>query len=210
MEKWTKVIVNRNYEISDKGRVRSYNYHSKGKLLKPTKRGTSWFCVVLCDNYGKKAYSISNLVYESFCGKLPEGYSILHKDGNPSNNSLDNLVPMKRSDKAFVKANKDVELLPSKSFRYEYFINNDGKPKPIGGTADLMTKYGIRTRQNVEQRFLTWERRKTNSKWHSSNGVKFGEDFIIRKKCVVDTKKEIRIAKCEAKYGIVVTKRKDK
>lgn len=36
--------------------------------------------------------SVSKLVYEAFCGKIPKGQLITHKDGVKSNDDLENLV----------------------------------------------------------------------------------------------------------------------
>lgn len=204
IENWKRVKANDNYEVSDKGRVRSYNYHSEGHILTPTKRGQTWLCVILCNNCKKKAYSISNLVYETFIGKLKNGYTLLHKDGDIYNNSVENLLPVKKIDKNFIKANKDSKPRKKNVYhRYNYFIiTEDGNKTLIGGTSDLMKKYGIRTRQNVDQKFIMWEMRKIQNSSASSIGVSLGNDFVVRDKVEKQTQKELRIIQCETTYGV--------
>lgn len=43
-----------------------------------------------------RTYTLARFVYETFKGKVPEGYVVAHLDGNSLNNDLGNLVPMKR------------------------------------------------------------------------------------------------------------------
>lgn len=43
-----------------------------------------------------KLHYVHRLVYEHFIGKIPEGLEIDHKDGNPHNNSVDNLQTITR------------------------------------------------------------------------------------------------------------------
>jgi len=47
---------------------------------------------------GNKNHSIHTLVYTSFIGPVPKGYVIHHKDRNPANNHISNLIAMTHSD----------------------------------------------------------------------------------------------------------------
>lgn len=42
-------------------------------------------------NLGRKHFLVHRVVWEAFNGPIPQGYDIDHIDGNPSNNSLNNL-----------------------------------------------------------------------------------------------------------------------
>lgn len=46
----------------------------------------------------KKTTYIHILLYENFIGEIPKGYVIHHKDFNPLNNNLDNLICISRGD----------------------------------------------------------------------------------------------------------------
>lgn len=96
-EKWLSVPGHDNYEVSNCGRVRSYN-HSSGirqqvpSLLKPhtDKRGYSLVC--LCNKGKIKGERIHRLVLSVFSSQ-PEnnGLHAAHKDGDATNNNLSNL-----------------------------------------------------------------------------------------------------------------------
>lgn len=65
----------------------------KGRKMTPTKPNKDGYIgYQLSKADGKKhAPRIHRLVWESFNGKVPEGYEVGHKDCNPANNRLDNL-----------------------------------------------------------------------------------------------------------------------
>ena len=49
------------------------------------------YCQSKQDNHFRGNYSIHRAVYEYYCGDIPEGYHIHHKDFNASNNNILNL-----------------------------------------------------------------------------------------------------------------------
>ena len=90
------------YTINDKGEVFSYKYNRIRKL-KPQKASQSkkgYYQVRLHSKdvnkkvdkriYGK-LYYIHRLVWETFVGEIPKDKQIDHKDGDTTNNSVDNL-----------------------------------------------------------------------------------------------------------------------
>ena len=81
------------YDISSLGRVRSY-FHKTIRILKPWKSKKGYLFV----DIGNKHRSIHSLVAESFIGKRPEGLVIRHLDGNPANNTPENLAYGTQSD----------------------------------------------------------------------------------------------------------------
>ena len=81
------------YEVSDLGRVRSLNYLRTGTCrvlkLRTEKQGR-----VIVDLYldgKKKTYTVHSLVALAFIGERPEGYDVLHANGNSQDNRLENL-----------------------------------------------------------------------------------------------------------------------
>lgn len=96
MENWKSVPGYSGYEISDKGRARSYkkrggySFHSTPHLLKPTQNeryvginlsrdGVVYFC------------RIHRLVMFVFVGKCPVGMEVCHNNSNTHDNRLTNL-----------------------------------------------------------------------------------------------------------------------
>ena len=88
------------YQVSDLGRVKSLERLVKRedkdvlvreRILKPhlTKRKVTKVC--LHKNGKQKTFNVHTLVTNSFLGERPEGYHVCHSDGDPSNNTLDNL-----------------------------------------------------------------------------------------------------------------------
>lgn len=90
-EQW-KQYKDTNYYVSDQGRV-----------AKHYKNGNKYECGWFdnkhnCNQMVAKVYGkdkrISNMVYETFVGKIPKGYGVAHKNGLKRDNSLYNLVLM--------------------------------------------------------------------------------------------------------------------
>jgi hypothetical protein len=87
------------YEVSNQGRVRSSRTKTntfKGKVLKQktVRRGYKQVCLV---KDGKKKFvPVHRLVLYAFVGPVP-GLECNHKNGNPSDNNLENLEFVTRS-----------------------------------------------------------------------------------------------------------------
>lgn len=193
MEVWKPIRQNNNYKVSNYGRVRTYNYKYNGKLLTLTQKNKDkkerQVFAILCRNYDKVAIPVNRLVYEHFVGKIPRGYLIFNKDGDPWNNHVDNLVCVSRKDDMFIKLNNNREIKNKQSVRYDYYV--DGVF--VGGIQDFMKEVGERTHQNVEQRFSNWENRKKTTKWYRDDGVVFSGKLCTRVKIVQDGAKYKRM-----------------
>lgn len=86
------------YQVSNFGRVKSldrFNYkghHNLEKILKPVKNvKNNYLYVTLCKNKKTKTFSLHRLVAICFIPNPDNLPVINHKDGNKSNNSVDNL-----------------------------------------------------------------------------------------------------------------------
>lgn len=116
------------YQISNKGRVRSLpsdrvRYrHKKWRLLKPfasNKKIPHLRCILYVDGKSYPRY-ITRLVYETFIGEIPIGYKVAHKDGDFTNNSVENLMLMSFND---FFSNKDTQKVGQRgNFKKEDFI----------------------------------------------------------------------------------------
>lgn len=95
------------YEVSDQGRVRSLDrvvshahsgrYTVLGKLLKQGKCGP-YSRVALCRPGERCDMKVHRAVLLAFVGPCPEGREGCHRDGNPGNNTLENLYWGTRSE----------------------------------------------------------------------------------------------------------------
>ena len=95
-EQWKKIAGFEGYEVSNLGRVRSFNrrWHlmDKPHLLGQITIKGGYKVVRLNSNAIKnKGYLVHRLVFAAFIKPIPEGYEINHKDADPKNNALDNL-----------------------------------------------------------------------------------------------------------------------
>lgn len=106
-EVWKDAFENGFYQVSNYGRFKSVkrivpnhngNHVLKERIMKPcvTKNG---YLAHSMRPYGKSmTKTIHMLVWESFYGKVPEGYEINHIDENKFNNTLENLNILKHKD----------------------------------------------------------------------------------------------------------------
>lgn len=95
IEKWKKIPYYIGYEVSDKGRIRSYRHKNglrkKPFVLKPSIRRAEREVVTLYHESGRVQTFISRLVLFGFIGDCPKGMECRHLDGNVKNNCLSNL-----------------------------------------------------------------------------------------------------------------------
>ena len=81
------------YQVSNKGRVKSLNYHrsDKKKILKQSKHKSGYLYVALYKDGERKYYGVHRMVAQAFLSN-PENYpEVNHKDENPLNNCVENL-----------------------------------------------------------------------------------------------------------------------
>ncbi len=101
-ETWVKVAGFPAYEVSDLGRVRSFNKTGgtpypecrarTAKVMKLSLCSTSGYMrVTLCLAGRREKIRVHKLVADAFLGPRPRGLEVCHRDGNASNNRLSNL-----------------------------------------------------------------------------------------------------------------------
>ena len=93
-EIWEQVVGHEGlYDVSNFGnvmRVKANKGTFVGKILSPS--GSSGYKnVTLFKNGKRKCALVHRLVMQSFVSPCPEGNEVNHKDGNKTNNRLDNL-----------------------------------------------------------------------------------------------------------------------
>lgn len=81
------------YAVSDRGNVLSINYARTGQpaLLTPVAAPNGYLSVQLSDGLKVRRSSIHRLVARAFLGPCPPGKQVNHRDGNKSNNAVENL-----------------------------------------------------------------------------------------------------------------------
>lgn len=94
-EEWRFVVGYEGlYMVSNFGRVKSLGNDKsrKEKILKPRKAGKGYLQVGLYKDVKVKWLYVHRLVWIAFNGPIPNGMVINHKDQNPLNCNLDNLM----------------------------------------------------------------------------------------------------------------------
>ncbi len=80
------------YQVSDKGRVKSFCRYTEGKLLKPNTDKDGYKTVCLANHKRLKVYKIHRLAAAVFCPYQSVFRNIVnHKDMDESNNDVSNL-----------------------------------------------------------------------------------------------------------------------
>ena len=81
------------YEVSDKGRVRSLDRvvmrHMKGRVLRPGRSSNGYPSVVMGQ---KDSRTVHSIVAAAFLGPCPAGQQVRHLDGDRANANLGNLL----------------------------------------------------------------------------------------------------------------------
>lgn len=101
-EEWKPVVgYEGSYEVSRSGLVRSVprTVHRRngspmklqGRVLRPYTDWKGYELVNLLNMGAGKTTRVHRIVLAAFVGPCPEGHEALHRDGNPSNNRLENL-----------------------------------------------------------------------------------------------------------------------
>lgn len=94
IEEWRPVVGWEGlYEVSSHGRV--YSLRTRKYLKAGMDRRHRH--VALCNGNGGKSYRVHKLVMEAFAGPCPSGLEVCHRDDDPDNNHLTNLVYGTRS-----------------------------------------------------------------------------------------------------------------
>lgn len=100
------------YQISNKGRLKSFKRVSDGKILS-TKNSKGWYLNVVLEYKDKfRSVKLHKLVAEAFIPNLLDKPEINHIDGNKQNNSVENLEWVTRNENVThaIKHNPDMLL----------------------------------------------------------------------------------------------------
>lgn len=101
MEKWKTIPNFSGYEASTLGNIRSLNYKRTGKVkvLKPGLSPDGYLKTMILDDNGKyRSWTIHLFVALAFIGEKPDGLEIDHINGIKTDNRLENLEYVTRSE----------------------------------------------------------------------------------------------------------------
>jgi len=94
METWKRIVGFSSYEISDMGRIKTYNWKNTGReaIIRPALDGSGYLRTMLKPDSGKiKTVKVHRLVLMTFIGAPKDEYVCNHKNGIRSDNRLCNL-----------------------------------------------------------------------------------------------------------------------
>jgi hypothetical protein len=91
MEVWKDVVGNKDYQVSNYGRVRSNKKHHEGKILKSNIDRNGYEYVMLYKNKKAKLHLVHRLVAEAFIENPENKTQVNHIDFNKANNYVENL-----------------------------------------------------------------------------------------------------------------------
>ena len=90
MEQWKDIIYEKDYQISNLGRIKSFKW-GKERILKQSQCMNGYYYVGLSKNGIVKTYQVHRLVAEAFIDNPDNLPQVNHKDENPQNNVVSNL-----------------------------------------------------------------------------------------------------------------------
>lgn len=96
-ETWKQIPNHPMYEVSDLGRIRSWNKRMSDEkrlipyILKPGTASHGYDTVVLCTDGTQRSYCIHRLVLETFVGPPKNGQHCRHMNNDKSDNRIGNL-----------------------------------------------------------------------------------------------------------------------
>lgn len=123
MNKWRTIPGHERYEVSSGGRVQRKAYELTGSVTRGYRQ------VVL--GRGNWAY-VHQLVARAFLGTAPEGMEVNHKNGNKSDNRIENLEYLSHADN-----NRHGHRLKGYSRRPRPTMKGTGNPRAILGWEDV-------------------------------------------------------------------------
>lgn len=104
---WKKVIGYEKYEVSNKGKVRSYETKTEKSI---TNHNSGYLATTFCKNNEPKTFLLHRLVAIHFINNPENKRCVNHKDGNKHNNNVENLewnTHKENNDHAFLNGLKN-------------------------------------------------------------------------------------------------------
>lgn len=143
MEIWKDIEDYPGYQVSNLGRVRTYNKitftekhgerHWQDRILKQKLTKFNMYRVELWNDKGHKTISVHRLVAVAFLGKpSDEKMTVNHKDGNRKNNCVENLEWLSLADNirhgfhnGFFSSAKPIILIDGSGNEYSFYSKSE-------------------------------------------------------------------------------------
>ena len=118
-KEWKNIKNYEDYKISNYGDIFSIK---SNKMLKPMKNSENYLCIKLILNNKRNGFLVHRLVYDTF-KNLINGKNMVvdHIDKNPSNNHIDNLREVSKSDNSY---NREFPKINSNKIQ-QFTLNNE-------------------------------------------------------------------------------------
>ena len=130
------------YQISDFGRVKSLKRRSGERILRPRRAGAGYLTVVLCFNDGRGIDKyVHRLVAEAFILNSENKEQVNHIDGDKTNNRLENLEWVTRSEN-HLHAYRELERGNWMKGRLGYDCPHSKPVIQLTKTGELVAEYG--------------------------------------------------------------------
>lgn len=98
IEIWKTCIEFPDYEVSDLGRVRSYQYGKPPRILKPKRTQRGYLSLTLCRHGNRKDKTVHRIVAETFLPNSEQKMEVDHINGVKTDNRVINLRWATRSE----------------------------------------------------------------------------------------------------------------
>ena len=148
-EIWKKINGYENYDVSNFGNVRNNNFHRQKatKEIKKDIKPNGYIRVILSKDSKTKSFYVHRLVAESFIENKENKQYVNHKDGNRSNNCVENLEWVTASENllytyrvlGYKKTNKSIEKAKETRNR-NYKMSEETKRKIGVKNSELLGK----------------------------------------------------------------------
>jgi hypothetical protein len=105
------------------------------------KKGSDYYAVKLTDMKGKsKDVKVTKVIFETFGGKIPNGYCVYHKDGDIAENRFTNLILLTKEE----LAKRTGHMSKSRAvMKYTACLNPAGIDYKRGGPRIQIKSYGL-------------------------------------------------------------------
>jgi hypothetical protein len=140
-KEWKIIKDYPDYKISNYGDVFSIK---SNKMLKPTKNFHGYFNVKIIVNNNRQSFLVHRLVYEAFKNlKINNNLVIDHIDRNPSNNYIDNLREVSKSE------NSKNREFPKINMRIQQFSLNNEFIKQWNSPEEIINELKLKNKSNI-------------------------------------------------------------